>query len=308
MPKDDLEHLGAVSPLEDDLNMRGALLSYAAVRPSVLPELFHYTSPDGLRGIVDDRAMWLTNAAYVNDEQELTYPATVARVVVTALIQHEADERRRQFLTAVASLLESHTLYRTWYIASFTTHGNALSQWRAYCAGGGYCIGFDGPALVRGMPRASSYLYGQIIYDAGEQANRVNSVIQRYLQEWAELREKHSTIPDAEYDAAVASALNFWLSRELIFFKSTAFSSECEWRLAQNPLRSASLQFRTRAGLLTPFLSAPLVQEGAKLPITRLVIGPLGDVGLAFHAGRSLLLNRDYEGTAIEAPNYHLRY
>jgi hypothetical protein len=40
--------------------------------PASPRELYHYTGLDGLVGIVTDRAIWATDARYLNDASELT--------------------------------------------------------------------------------------------------------------------------------------------------------------------------------------------------------------------------------------------
>jgi hypothetical protein len=244
----------------------------------------------------------------MNDEQELTYPVRLARAVVTKITEREPDERLRRFFSVIADSLESHTIYKAWYIASFTSEGNSLSQWRAYCSNGGYSLGFDGQRLIAALPRATSYLYGQIIYDPQEQVKRVTAVITRYIQVWTALRGKHLNVPDEQYDRDVADSLNFWLARELIFFKIPAFAIESEWRLARRPVHSEVISFRSRNGTLTPYLVAPLVEVNTKLPINGLNVSPLGDRELAVHAAQSLLVNREYDDVVLAGPGFRLRF
>jgi len=42
----------------------------------------HYTDLDGLRGIVEKDDLWLTNAQYSNDEEEMEHGYEIARTVV----------------------------------------------------------------------------------------------------------------------------------------------------------------------------------------------------------------------------------
>src|SRR5215510_11561751 len=41
--------------------------------------LFHYTSLDGLKGVVENHDLWLTHARYSNDEREITLGLDIAR-------------------------------------------------------------------------------------------------------------------------------------------------------------------------------------------------------------------------------------
>src|SRR6185437_8828799 len=40
-------------------------------------ELFHYTTADGLKGIVEQNCIWATAAAYLNDASEIEYGCTL---------------------------------------------------------------------------------------------------------------------------------------------------------------------------------------------------------------------------------------
>ena len=290
-----------------DLINEAILTEYMAERPSHIPQLFHYTRADGLRGILEEKKLWLTNAAYVNDEQELTYPVLIARAVVRSFLERESKDRRRELLAAIDASLESHSLYKVWYIGSFTKEGNSLSQWRAYCSTGGYSIGFEGQSLFQDLPARTSYLYGAVIYDQDEQVRRVEAVLNRYFDVWERIRDKHNQVQNDQYDNEVAFQLSYWLSRELIFFKSPAFITENEWRIAKRP-RAEQLLFRNRAGLLTPYLNVSLCEPTAKLPLTQIAVSPLGDIELASHAVQVLLNELEYENVKILTPRFRLRF
>ncbi len=38
-----------------------------------IPSLYHYTTQDGLRGIIKSRSLWFTNIFYINDASEFNY-------------------------------------------------------------------------------------------------------------------------------------------------------------------------------------------------------------------------------------------
>src|SRR5690349_9221535 len=47
---------------------------------------------------------------------------------------------------------------RPFFVASFCEHGDVLSQWRAYSAGGkGLALGFDSRELMMAAPKAVSF-------------------------------------------------------------------------------------------------------------------------------------------------------
>jgi hypothetical protein len=297
----------ALARLREAASVRALLIDYMQQREPLPAELFHYTSADGLCGIIDSGTIWLTNAAYVNDENELAYPVRLARQVVQSFNASEFTDRHVAFLGWVSSLIEAHTMYKTWYIASFTTEGNSLSQWRAYCPIGGYSVGFDARRLKARLPHAPTYSIGKVIYDQSLQVERIKAVLRGYVSAWQQLRAEYSDLEDEEYDREVAAMCTIWLSSELIFFKIPAFASEGEWRMALRPTGDQRVRFRSRHGMLTPYLVGRLVPSDERLPLSRVLISPLGDIELSEHAAQSLLATNDYD-VKIITPTYRLRF
>lgn len=135
--------------------------------------IFHYTSPHGLIGILENRQIWLSDAGFMNDSQELVYAATKIANRVEHRIRsfsptntlHEEENAELQklllILQAISDRFEvqlSHEAISPLsrfpssrrgireslpFIASFCTHGDILSMWRSYTKEGGYSIGFN---------------------------------------------------------------------------------------------------------------------------------------------------------------------
>ena len=49
------------------------------------PELFHYTTIEGLKGILENRCVWSTHFEYLNDSTEVIYGQTLAKKVIHEL-------------------------------------------------------------------------------------------------------------------------------------------------------------------------------------------------------------------------------
>jgi hypothetical protein len=133
------------------------------------PELlYHYTTQEGLLGIVEKKKIWASHLQYLNDTSE--------GQIFTKLFRDELSQRRTteseeplsqfwklaqlkrpsvdhqesqiQFADKEALLLGSSAF--SWisgqdaFVASFSEQGDLLSQWRAYSgAAGGYSICFS---------------------------------------------------------------------------------------------------------------------------------------------------------------------
>ena len=99
-----------------------------------MSRLYHYTSVNGLRGILDSGNIWATHLGFLNDLSE--GKAAREDEAYRARLE-EIDKRSPLFIASFCRHQESHQ----------QKHG-LLSQWRGYAGeGGGYCVVFDEDAL-----------------------------------------------------------------------------------------------------------------------------------------------------------------
>ncbi len=125
--------------------------------------VYHYTSTGGLMGILATRKIWLTNAGFLNDAEELSYGAKRAAVLLRQRAEQEKGEGKNGLATEyVISTLQSVAesierinepdapRFEFPYVACFSYCRDDLSQWRGYGADG-YCIAFHRESLRRWM-------------------------------------------------------------------------------------------------------------------------------------------------------------
>jgi len=134
------------------------------------PELFHYTTAEGLSGILRSRSLWATHSNYVNDEEEILgfyerilptllrpiFQKYMQRIKANPEFQQELGGRSfehycdEQFIQLINTIRTTAAQVHDHYITSFsvpsdewTRSNGLLSQWRAYGPNGGYAIVFD---------------------------------------------------------------------------------------------------------------------------------------------------------------------
>jgi hypothetical protein len=99
-----------------------------------MSRLYHYTSVNGLRGIIDSGNVWATHLGFLNDLSE--GKAALADEAYRARLE-ETDKRSPLFIASFCRHQEPHQ-----------QRNGLLSQWRGYAGeGGGYCVVFDEDAL-----------------------------------------------------------------------------------------------------------------------------------------------------------------
>jgi hypothetical protein len=278
------------------------ILQHTSILPEEQPpEVFHYTTVEGLLGILRTRRLWATDIGYLNDKSEFIYANEMVREVGSAITTGVEP------LLDLAAVLNANLLdHSECYVSCFCEDGDLLSQWRAYShRGAGYAIGFD-LAKLRALsnPDDAGFLLGRVIYDRKEQMSILRGALVpalkpitgtvlrdellRLINEAA--KQAHGMSPEDakrmidDTTPAVGQHLMGLLSGPLgdaltrllatrAFLKFPRFSEEREWRLALIRSRDASDQFGCFEGLLIPRVELDLGPYES-LPINRVVIGP----------------------------------
>lgn len=297
-------------PFETELEMIGVMASVIAMFDTPPDLVYHYTTSDAFAKILETGNIWQTNAAYLNDHAELTYPVGLARSVLAERESRADADHLRECYSLASGVLEIHRGFKLWYVASFSRQGNLLSQWRAYCPGGGFSVGFNGPPLVQILRSSGADRFGPVEYDEGAQRQRLDQTIQRYENFLSSAPSRFPQVDLRKIVEKTATALAFKLSADLIFFKLPAFKEEAEWRLATRVISEEGLRFRDRQGLLTPYVETSLLGAEGKLPLAEVFVGPLGDTALAKHAVTLVLSKSGYPANddQIKWAGYRLRF
>jgi hypothetical protein len=107
---------------------------------SQIPELlYHYTTFDGLHGILKDDSLQATFSKALNDGSEWEFGKSV-------ISRYPISEQTSLELMPPPSwiVLPPKSMFAT----CFCEEATLLSMWRSYTGqGGGYCLGFEGPQL-----------------------------------------------------------------------------------------------------------------------------------------------------------------
>src|SRR5947209_2490740 len=67
--------------------------------------LFHYTTSEGLRGIIETNCIWATAATYLNDASEIAYGYTVLDEVISEW--EKANEGRESFAVGMLRIVRN---------------------------------------------------------------------------------------------------------------------------------------------------------------------------------------------------------
>lgn len=242
---------------------------------ATLPHIiYHYTTQEGLLGILRDASLWATKIHYLNDASELVRPLHIANEIVNEFeksMEKETDEKR-SLLGEEISLRMSYDIEVNQHlnicVASFCEEKDLLSQWRAYGVSGlSYCIGFNREKLEQNIRQYSFFLHPCEYYNPVEYEQKVKEFITHVIDKSMLDQDIHPDFIDEFLKFAAQIKLDF-------------FAEEKEWRIISNgPLSFSDNRFDFRLGktMVIPYYVLPI----DLLSIDEIMVGPCPDSELA---------------------------
>ncbi len=259
-------------------------------------KLFHYTTYQGMKGIISERAIRCGHASSFNDPLEVQYGRDLMLDFLSARMISVGSEEIRSFLSSLMGKVSwFDKIQFDLFIACFCESGSLLSQWRSYAdRGGGFSLGFVFTESTRIISPHESQDKGRIptlrrvIYDPAEQSEMVRTYIDHQLLPAvaASLSEgSRSGVSDPPHVLGVmaAQAVNI-LWDLMLTFKHEAFTEEREWRLiriTREDYDPEGIQFDERKNFGVPYRLTNLYNEtnSGKIafPLRSVFSGPTHD-------------------------------
>lgn len=270
--------------------------------------LYHYTTPAGLLGILENQNIWATDAAFLNDLYEIQYGHNITKEVLDSYLKNK-DTYTRNFAKQTLyyfNLMNSKE--EEIYITSFCETSDLLSQWKGYTNfGEGYAIGLDLNEIIQSKNNANfgHISIKKVIYDKKTQIKLVRSKIKFMIKESIKLIKKQKSNQENIIKAS-AKSLSYYLNAQSKRFKSSSFSEENEWRaIYVNSTLSKSKRinnkFRMVDSIITPYIEINFHRRTKNndyyLPINKIVVGPKIDFKKAIKS-----ISLAYQNLEIEIP------
>ncbi len=267
--------------------------------------LYHYTSVDGLLGIIDTNNIFATSFPFLNDSSEIVYGRRLARSILIKKLEKETDEISKKIYEECLKLngIDKKRIYMT----CFCEKGNLLSQWRGYGqSGNGFSVGLDSNKLNR-MYRKPPYdevHIRKVVYDLPVQTKMIN----KYLSD-AVLYAKKKEIVEEKDIQRISKLVDWEIDKHTVFFKDAAFSEEKEWRAIyceENSSGKIPTKYRARLNRIVDFKEfsfAPTLLDipcKDKLPLKKIICGPGVDHESQIEVIKGLLKDRGYDYKHID--------
>ncbi len=287
------------------------------------PPLYHYTSPEGLLGIIQSGELWASAVKYSNDLSEVEnakaqLPEHLAKLNLDNFpgLRHALDFVREYFRGDEQPPQDA-------YIFCFCTNGDLLSQWRGYAGAGGFSIGFanllvSDARVYENRPFVAFKFIGRaalrpVLYKEEDQSTRLGEILSHAAEFQA--RALRKDVPQDKVDIFLKWGLLSQLMEWVHTVKDKAFIEEGEWRIVvfplpknfavQSGLQPTQVDFRVRGAAIVPFIRLT-PYSSAVLPIRRVVCGPNARGKLTQEAVMRALKLR-YDGVAVDESLVPLR-
>lgn len=238
----------------------------------VAPEIvWHYTTWRGLQGILGSKAIWASHLEFLNDQKEFNLAVETAVNVLQRSFPDDLEQRRRERVERASTWL-GRTQKRALCVASFSTEGDDLSQWRAYSKGHvGIAIGFESRRLLEIAAREEGR-FVRCLYCADEHRGLLEPALKDLVD------AINAPIENHERYCNDVERVWFNAMRDLFThatrIKHGAFFGEREWRLVV-PSQGRDWGFHESHSLAVPHVQVDLsIDEPRRIPIVEIRVGP----------------------------------
>jgi hypothetical protein len=272
--------------------------------PDYQNELFHYTSLEGLIGILDSNEIWATHIEYLNDSSELRYALELARNELKIRLRHATEDKLKDKIECLLDELDSHSIGNI-SISCLTEERDLLSQWRAYGGkGAGFSIGFNVSHLMK-LAITNQYQLVKVEYDLDKQKQIISRLIDDCLDDNfntskfgpVNTRESEDGTPITMiYVQMVGGNFIENLYTVAPCLKDASFGEEREWRIISRiPHKDAN--FRINKAMLVPYNKILL---GNKIEYLKsITVGPNHHENLMIESVRKLMLKYAFDKNAV---------
>lgn len=264
-------------------------------------KLYHYTTAEGARGIVQDKKFMATKSDFLNDKLEFQYALEVMEKLVQTYIVNETlagrffalvkEEIRRLGIISTGDGEAEASRRMSFYVVAFSKLQNNALLWAEFTEFHGYCLEFNYEKLVDGF-QDRAFLHGTVIYDEKEQmacllegllscihglVREGRADLEGFFEETAEISEE-SLRGLAEDMAMVCSVY-------AMFFKKSFFKGEEEYRFVFAPPEKDGAEeqpkFRIFGQMFLPYILVEYGGGGEALPLESVMLGAKNNSDIA---------------------------
>lgn len=276
----------------------------------VADDFCHYTNLHGLKGIIEQNEIWLSDHRFLNDPSEYSYGKDLACNIINSKISENKGNDFSKFLEGVLQKLINKSLSGV-YLASMSRSPDRLDQWKGY---GNHsesvCIVFKGDFILwnQGNSHPTHIQQNKIIYSEDEQIKLIGNFIEIYKRVFFEGMNRF-VYPFINDLASV-------IEMQLIYFKHSEYMSENEIRLTisnlNHILKVKSPRHRILNGMVIPYISTKYISLDKEpallpLPLKEIIVSPLSSQDTIIKSIEIFLNNMGHTDVPVRPSNIRFR-
>lgn len=265
---------------------------------SSLPEeLYHYTSPKALKGILKSNKLWFSNIYFLNDKSEMKYTYFLILELLKKLKKPLDSEfysnilQKAEYMTCKTFFDEESEVFARmeYYVLCFSTEKNCLNLWSNYTKTNdktGYNIAFSYGGL-KDCVESKGYeffSFAKVCYDVEKQKEMLANTILTHNERFKKAkngRDKQHVLWDIIDNFKIYS----------VFLKHPAFVEENEFRIVIG-IRTHSYEnvceFEIQNGIFVPHIEHEMPAPEENPIIKSITVSPTCDKELAVYSVRKL--------------------
>jgi hypothetical protein len=171
--------------------------------------LYHYTSLNGFKSIIENRFIWATDFRFLNDIDEVRHIFKDILPIISPSEYTDSSDK-------IPDRLFDNNIFKPILISSFSEINDNIAMWGRYSNDEGINIGIHSESILNSFLNEdqTQVLYvGKCIYDDKLKYDIVNRIYQKYLNE--------------------ENGFTFFKELLLVapFLKNSSFEHEKEWRI-----------------------------------------------------------------------------
>ena len=274
-------------------------------------KLYHYTTAEEVRGIVENREFLATKSDFLNDKLEFQYAVEVMERLTEKYIVNQ--ELRERFFSKLKKEIDRLGVITpicegdgdcemdemSFYVVAFSKLQNNALLWVEFTDFRGYCLEFDYEKIVEGFQNRV-FLHGTVIYDEEEQMNglleSLLSCIRNLIEEGAADLEgffEEEANPSEESLDKLVTEMSVVCSVYAMFFKKSFFEGEQEYRFIFPPLinniGTDKPNFRLLDQIFLPYIMVEFEGGKENVPLESVMVGAKNNSDIAVRGMRYFL-------------------
>jgi Protein of unknown function (DUF2971). len=247
--------------------------------------IYHYTTGEGLKSIIENKELWFTNCGFLNDRTEIQHAYNLIDSVLDGFNSKENQNDIEEFKKCIDPYIKDN--YGI-YSASFSFDNDSNLLWSNYATDDGYNIEFDINKLnsmLEDYDDDGDYeIFGKIISPINYDEKMQRKLLQTELISLYKIF-KYCKNNDMSQFRTLSETNIFNISLQSLFFKRKEFKQEQEFRIAlicvDESKKGNVLKIRVKNGACMPYAAISLFNSEDKFPIKSITIGPKNTLDIA---------------------------